>query len=83
MRFALHAGNLASSVTGTVDLRFGDVGGYYLVTGGNIDANVRSIGLSAGHVETTFAYTNMAFPAHLPDAAFTNEPAPAKSPAHP
>ena len=44
MRFALHAGNLASSVTGTVDLRFGDVGGYYLVTGGNIDANVRSIG---------------------------------------
>jgi hypothetical protein len=79
MRFALHEGNLVSSVTGSIELRFGDVGNYYLVTGGDIDVNVRSIGISAARIDTSFAYADMAFPDHLPDSAFTFEPAPARS----
>jgi hypothetical protein len=70
MRFALRAGNLAGSITGTVELHFGDVAGYYLVTGGIIQANVRSIGISIGRVSTSFTYTDMTFPALLPESDF-------------
>jgi hypothetical protein len=70
LRFALRAGNVAGGVTGTVELHFGDVGGYYLVTGGTIEGAVRSIGIAVGHFATSFAYTAMAFPPALPGDAF-------------
>jgi hypothetical protein len=79
MRFNLRAGG-AGSVTGTVELRFGDVGGYDLVTGGRIEGNARSIGISVGSFTIPFAYAAMAFPATLPDATFAAQtPAPAPS----
>lgn len=69
LRFALRSGSVATNISSTVELHFGVVGGYYLVTGGRIESDVRTMGIATAHYVTPFHYTHMTFPAALPAAS--------------
>jgi hypothetical protein len=62
LRFGLRSGSAATNINSTVELDFGDAGGYYLVTGGSIESTVRALGIVSGHYVTPFRYVQMTFP---------------------
>lgn len=70
MRFALRGGSGALNTTGFVELHFGQVGNYWLVTDGLSDIEARVFGLGFRHASITFTHANLVMPASLPEAVF-------------
>jgi hypothetical protein len=71
MHFREHLVSPAVTFDLDVDLRFADVGGYYLTQGGTIDGVVRPYKRPGWfHISTAFTYDSFAFPPSLPEQLF-------------
>ncbi|HTU81115.1 MAG TPA: hypothetical protein VMF61_03240 [Candidatus Acidoferrales bacterium] len=64
-----------------IDLHFGNVGGYYLITDGRVTGGIRAFLVAAFHLDTTFTYDQIAFPAALSPQLFEPRPGASFTPA--
>jgi hypothetical protein len=69
MRFNMGRASLVS-LTGSFELHFGQVAGYWLTTDGTADILIR-FGFGVKRAHLTFAYSNFTFPPTIPDERFT------------
>jgi hypothetical protein len=64
-------------VTGDYELHFSPAGGFWLVSGGDLDVAVRVLSVSARHVTMRWDNSNLAVADDLPAATFARRtPAP-------
>jgi len=74
MRFHEHLPSVSVTLDLDVDLHFGSVGAYYLITDGSVDGAVRPYRRPGWFTfQTAFRYDRFAFPASLPPALFAPE----------
>ena len=78
MRYSVRQG---FGFAGIVDVEYGDVGGYWMETGGAIEGTFRTFGIASHHGVWRFRFLDTAFPASLPAGAFApSAPVPSASP---
>ena len=70
IRFALSATDGDAAYNGYVDVHFGNVGSYYLITDGFIDVRVNVDGATLDYARMPFVFSTVTFPSDLPDDTF-------------
>jgi hypothetical protein len=79
MRFHESLGNALLGMSFDVDLHFGTVDGYYVITNGAVVGVGKALLVPALHLATAFRYDGTQTPASLPDALFQVQPPAAPS----
>jgi hypothetical protein len=74
MRFHESLGNVLLGMSFDVDLHFGTVDGYYVITNGAVVGVGKALLVPALHLATAFRYDDTQTPASLPDALFEVQP---------
>ena len=69
LRFRVTGSGPMVGITGYAEEHFASVGKYWLATDLSIEDDVRVAGIALHHVSVNVAYTDMAFPSHLPPVA--------------